>query len=235
MKSENNTIDSSVEFGCNTIIKDNVQIEENVKIGNNVIIYSDVIIKKDSIIQDFVVLGKKPFSTKGTGGAQVLNTENQVTIIGSESIISTNSVIYSDVIIGCSVIVAEMAVVREGVKIGNEVTIGKHSIIEYGVEVSNNTKINAHVLIGEKMRIGSNTFIGPNVSTACDTYMNANKLSELTPPKIGDNVRIGENTTLHPGVIINDNAKIGAGCLIISDVREGTTVIQAESRNIGKL
>lgn len=53
-------------------------------------------------------------------------------------------------------------------------------------------------------------------------------------PIIGNNVYIGAKSTIIGGVKIGDNAKIGAGALVLKDVPEGCTAVGVPARIINK-
>ncbi|PQP85688.1 hypothetical protein CPT76_34390 [Paenibacillus sp. AR247] len=73
------------------------------------------------------------------------------------------------------------------------------------------------------MIIEDNVFIGPEVSTSNDKYMEPTKVP-LKGPHIKKGARIGNNATLLPGIVIGENAVIGAGAVVTKDVTDGKTV-----------
>lgn len=88
------------------------------------------------------------------------------------------------------------------------------------MEIGKNCNIQAHVTISNGVIIGDGCFIGPGVNILNDKYING----LIQPPKIGNYVRIGGNTTIFPGVIIFDNALIGAASVITKNVPNGEVV-----------
>ena len=53
-------------------------------------------------------------------------------------------------------------------------------------------------------------------------------------PVIGNNVYIGAKSTIIGGVKIGDNAKIGAGALVLIDVPDGCTAVGVPARILNK-
>lgn len=51
-------------------------------------------------------------------------------------------------------------------------------------------------------------------------------------PYIGGNVFIGVGARLIGGIKIGNNVKIGAGCTVIHDIPDNTTVVNSKSRFI---
>ena len=80
-----------------------------------------------------------------------------------------------------------------------DVTVGAHTFI------NNNTTIGHDTEIGQFCHIGGHVFIGGNT-------------------RIGNQVIIHPSATVLPGVNIADHAVIGAGSVVIRDVKEGETV-----------
>ena len=77
------------------------------------------------------------------------------------------------------------------------------------------------------MRVGNNVFIGHGVMTANSSYPVAGKKEwECNPPKIGNNVSIGSGAIILPGVVIEDDANIGAGAIVSKNVNKGEIIIK---------
>lgn len=75
------------------------------------------------------------------------------------------------------------------------------------------------------IELGDGCFVGPNVSVITDNH-EFMALEYLKPKKvtIGKRVWIGANALILPGVTIGDDAVIGGGAVVTSDVRSGTLV-----------
>ena len=80
--------------------------------------------------------------------------------------------------------------------------------------------INASTEIGERTVIYQNVTIGNRRGSS--------------GPKIGKNVLIGANAVIIGNITVGDNAKIGAGALVVHDIPSGATVISEPSRIIEK-
>ncbi len=97
----------------------------------------------------------------------------------------------------------------------------KHIKIEENVFVNHNSTFMA----AGGIEIGEGSFIGPNVSVITDNHEFLN-LKNLKPKKIaiGKRVWIGANALILPGVSIGDDAVIGGGAVVTSDVESKTLV-----------
>lgn len=98
---------------------------------------------------------------------------------------------------------------------GSQISIGENFVGNY----------NLTILDEGEVSIGDNVFIGPNVSIY--TVVHALEASQRNagvmrsrPVGIGNNVWIGGNVVILPGVVIGDNAVIGAGSVVTRDVPE---------------
>ena len=76
------------------------------------------------------------------------------------------------------------------------------------------------IVINPNASIGEGTYIQHGVTIgAMDDKKN------IEAPKIGCNCYIGAKAIIIGGVFIGDNAKVGAGAVVVSDVPEGTTAV----------
>ena len=120
------------------------------------------------------------------------------------------------------------------------VKLGKAKNLIPGTLNSANQK---NLKIGKNVSFGGNVFLYPNATiTIGDSTMIAygviihtsthdyschpmyEKRIDL-PVKIGNNVWIGAGAIILPGVIIEDYAVIGAGCVVTKNVPEGAIVV----------
>lgn len=123
--------------------------------------------------------------------------------------------------------------------IGLPIRIAHKVIIEWvlGVEIPAKTRIGPGLTIyhGQGLVVNDGSVIGKNVILRhCTTI--GNKIDQNgTPsacPIIGDNVEIGSNVTIIGPIRIGNNARIGAGSVIVKDVPADTTAIGNPARLI---
>lgn len=96
---------------------------------------------------------------------------------------------------------------------GSNISIGEDFVGNY----------NLTILDEGEVTIGDNVFIGPNVSIytvvhALDATQRNAGVMRSRPVTIGSNVWIGGNVVVLPGVVIGDNAVVGAGSVVTRDV-----------------
>ncbi|MDR3609525.1 MAG: acyltransferase [Ignavibacteriaceae bacterium] len=128
---------------------------------------------------------------------------------------------------GCSI--------DDNTKIGTFVEIQKNAII------GKNCKISSHTFICEGVEIEDNVFIGHNVTFINDKYPRAtNNDGELqteedwvvTKTLVKKGASIGSSSTVLCGVIIGENAIVGAGAVVTKNVLPNMTVAGVPAKNI---
>jgi len=183
-------------IGENTYISKHAKVDSEVYIGNN------------CIIEDNVEIGK------GT-------TINHNVVIRSNTKIGENCLIQSGVIIGeagFGLIEESGVYVREphfgGVKIGNRVEIGANTCVVKGT--IDDTIICDDVKIDNLCHIAHNVFIGESTLIVAKTMVGGSS-------KIGANCYIS-TSIIKNQICIEDNAFIGMGSLVISNVKKNMLV-----------
>ncbi|MFG1505551.1 DapH/DapD/GlmU-related protein [Halobacteriovorax sp. ZH5_bin.2] len=185
-------------------------------IANTSIIHPNVKLGKNVIIEDFCIIGAPPRG-KAPGELE--------TIIGDNSVIRSGTVIYAGNIIGSNFQTGNKANIRELNNIGNNVSIGTLSVIEHHVEISDNVRIHTQVFIPEFSILNSGAWVGPNVVfTNAKVPLAPDAKNNLIGPTLMANARIGANSTLLPGVVIGENALVGAGSVVTKNVKPNTVV-----------
>lgn len=138
-------------------------------------------------------------------------------IIGKNSVIRSNSIIYNDVVIGDNFRTGHNVVIRENTNIGDDVLIGTNTVIEGDVIIGSDVSIQSNVYIPTNSVIEDNVFIGPCACFTNDKYpVRANY--PLQGPKIRRGASIGGNTTFLSGVEVGEGAMVAAGALVIHSV-----------------
>jgi UDP-2-acetamido-3-amino-2,3-dideoxy-glucuronate N-acetyltransferase len=133
--------------------------------------------------------------------------------------------VQEDVIIGRGTRVGSFTLLHAGAAIGVDCTIGSHCNIcrcEIGANVSIQTA--SHITRGTKVE--DDVFIGPGVITLNDTLKN----EELQAPVIMRGARIGGGSLILPGVIIGENALVGAGSVVTRDIASGSCFVGNPAR-----
>ena len=121
--------------------------------------------------------------------------------------------------IGYNTKIWQYVVILPGAVIGENCNICSHCLIENEVNIGNNVTIKSGVQIWDGITIESNVFIGPNVTFTNDKMPRSKQFLKSYPKTIIKNgASIGANSTILPGIIVGENAMIGAGSVVTKDV-----------------
>jgi UDP-2-acetamido-3-amino-2,3-dideoxy-glucuronate N-acetyltransferase len=212
----------------NVVIYENVRIGNNVFTGNNVIVYPDTLIGDNVSILDNAVVGKVPkFGPLSTRKPSVLSPLT----IGDNVIIGTAVIIYRGTKIGSGAYIADQVNILENCEIGEFVVLGKGVNVQFEVKVGKRSQILNFSQITERAEIGDDVFVGPDVSTSTDTSFGRIKGKNLEcKTVIRDKAMIGGNATLCPGIVIGENALVGAGAVVVNNVPAGKVVFGNPAR-----
>ena len=187
-------------------------------------LYKNVKFGKNVKIEEFAILGKPPTGKKD-GELE--------TIIGDNSLIRAQSIIYAGVKIGNNFQSGDGAKIRENNVIGNNVIIGTNSVVLQDSKIEDNVRIHTNVFIPERTHIQEGSWIGPNVVIINTPHPLCPKAKEcMKGPIIGKNVKIGANSTILSHIKIEDNVLIGAGSVVTEDVSKNSVVVGNPARVI---
>jgi UDP-2-acetamido-3-amino-2,3-dideoxy-glucuronate N-acetyltransferase len=120
--------------------------------------------------------------------------------------------------IGIDTRIWQFCVVLKDARIGDGCNICSHCFIENDVRIGNNVTIKCGVYLWDGITIEDNVQIGPNVTFTNDKYPRAKQPFKLQQTRIMKNASIGAASVIMGGVIIGENAMIGAGSLVTKDV-----------------
>jgi len=120
-----------------------------------------------------------------------------------------------------------------GCEIGDETRIGTFVEIQKGAKIGDHCKISSHTFICEGVTIESGVFVGHGVTFINDRYPRSTNVAgrlqtgadwncEITLVKRG--ASIGSGVTLLGGIVIGENAIVGAGSVVTKEVPPNTIV-----------
>jgi len=190
-------------------------------------IFANVTLGEGSVIEDFCIVGTPP---------RGMQDGDLATTIGDGAVIRSHSVVYAGNVIGKNFQTGNKVNIRESNRIGNNVSVGTLSVIEHHVEIADNVRIHTQVFIPEYSVLEEGCWIGPNVVFTNAKYPLAPGVKDsLAGPIIRKGAKIGANVTLLPGVVIGENALVGAGSVVVRDVPPGAVVAGNPARVIRQI
>ena len=152
---------------------------------------------------------------------------NQICFLGKRVQLGKNIqvrpmvLIEDDVIIGNNAFIGYGCIIRSGTEIGNDFRLGHLGVLEGGL-IGNGVHLHAQAHIGKLTVIYDKVFSGPFILTLNHTRPNIYRDFEypLSGVTIKYGCRIGANVTFLPGVIVGQEAFIGAGSVVSKDIPE---------------
>jgi UDP-2-acetamido-3-amino-2,3-dideoxy-glucuronate N-acetyltransferase len=151
--------------------------------------------------------------------------------------------IADDVKLGKDVIVRDF-VNLYGCTIGDNCKIGTFVEIQKNATIGSNTKVSSHTFICEGVHIEDDVFIGHNVSFINDKYPRSTTEGgalqteadwKVVETRIKRGASIGTSSTILCGVVVGENAIVGAGSVVTRDVPANAVVAGNPARILRKV
>ena len=118
-----------------------------------------------------------------------------------------------------------------GAQIGEDCNLCDHVFIENDVVIGNRVTIKSGVQIWDGIKIEDDVFIGPNATFTNDPFPRSKQYPETFPTTIvRKGASIGANATILPGIIIGQNAMVGAGAVVTKDIPPNAIVVGNPAR-----
>ena len=127
--------------------------------------------------------------------------------------------------IGAGTSIWQYVVVLPEAKIGADCNICSHCFVENDVVIGDRVTIKNGVQVWDGLRIGDDVMVGPNVTFTNDMKPRSKQKFDIMITTVNRGASIGANATILPGITIGDNAMIGAGAVVISDVPMNAVVV----------
>lgn len=203
-------ISDGCHIGDDVVIKDGTYLDYNCIIRNNVTINQNSTIGANSIIGEYEA---DWFSNHSANARH--------TSIGANSIIRSESIVYSGVIIGCDCQTGHRVTIREGAVIGNHCSIGTLSDIQGHCVLGDYVRCHSNVHIGMGSTIKSFVWIFPYVVLTNDPTPPSETLEGVTVESFAV---IATASTILPGVVIHSDSLVAAGATVGKDVQSKDVV-----------
>ncbi|HET6624650.1 MAG TPA: acyltransferase, partial [Gaiellaceae bacterium] len=180
-------------------------------------------------VLEHAVVGKQPvLSPRSTAKREPLPPAE----LGDGTVVSTGAIVFAGSRIGARVILGDQSCVRERVTIGDDVVLGRGSLVENDTTIGAMSRIQAHAYITAYSTLEEHVFVAPCVVTTNDDFMGRTqqRLERIAGPTIRRGARVGGGAMLCPGVVIGEEAFVGAGAVVTKDVPDRTVVVGNPAR-----
>ncbi len=132
-----------------------------------------------------------------------------------------------DAKLGKNVRIWHFAYVGSKTEIGDNVKIGSLAHVDYDVKVGSGTMIEGSVYIPPMSRIGKNVFIGPAAVLTNDPYPPSKRMIGVI---IEDNAVVGARAVIKAGVRVGRGSVVAMGAVVTKDVPPGKVVMGVPAR-----
>ena len=199
------------------------------EIHPSAIVYPGTVLGEGVKVLEYAVVGKQPsLSPRSTASRDPLPPAK----LGDGTIVSTGAVVFAGTRVGARVIVGDQACVRERCVVGDDVVVGRGSLVENDTTVGARTKIQAMAYVTAYATLEDDVFIAPCAQTSNDNFMGRTEARHAARkgPTIRRGARVGVGAVLCPAVEIGEEAFVGAGAVVVSDVPPRVVVVGNPAR-----
>jgi acetyltransferase-like isoleucine patch superfamily enzyme len=200
-----------------------------VVVADTAIVYPGTVLGDGCRILDYAVVGKQP-----TLGPRSTAKQEQLAPLelGPGTVVSTGAIVFAGTRVGARVIVGDQACVRERCDVGDDVVIGRGTLVENDTTIGALTKVQADAYITAYSILEDKVFIAPRVITTNDNFMGRTEGRHALRkgPTIRRGARVGAGAVLCPAVEIGEEAFVGAGAVVVTNVPARVVVVGNPAR-----
>lgn len=149
--------------------------------------------------------------------------------------IHETAVIDSGCVIGRDAKVWHFSHLMAGCEIGEKCNIGQNVFVSSGVKLGRNVKVQNNVSIYTGVTCEDDVFLGPSMvfTNVINPRSTVIRKDRFVPTLVKRGASIGANATIVCGVTIGEFAFVGAGAVVIRDVKPFSLVVGNPARPIG--
>ncbi|HPF94598.1 MAG TPA: acyltransferase [Tenuifilaceae bacterium] len=125
--------------------------------------------------------------------------------------------------------------IMTGCKIGEKCNIGQNVVVSPDVTLGNNVKVQNNVSIYTGVICDDDVFLGPSMvfTNVINPRSAVNRKSEYLKTHVKKGATIGANSTIVCGITLGEFCFIGAGAVVIRDVKPYALVVGNPAKHIG--
>ncbi|RPH30279.1 MAG: N-acetyltransferase [Bacteroidales bacterium] len=125
--------------------------------------------------------------------------------------------------------------IMSGCEIGENCNIGQNVVVSPGVVLGKNVKVQNNVSIYTGVICDDDVFLGPSMvfTNVINPRSAVNRKNEYLKTYVKHGASIGANATIVCGVTLGEFCFIGAGAVVVKDVKPYALVVGNPSRQVG--
>lgn len=155
--------------------------------------------------------------------------------MGKEFFAHETAVIDENCIIGKGSRIWHFSHIMSGCEINENCNIGQNVVVSPGVTLGKNVKVQNNVSIYTGVICEDDVFLGPSMvfTNVINPRSAVNRKSEYMKTFVKHGATIGANATIVCGITLGEFCFIGAGAVVIKDVKPYALVVGNPSRQVG--
>lgn len=209
------------------LISSLARLGEGVSVGAFSVIHDGVEIADGAAIGSHCVLGEPTAGYYTPAGQASI----QRCVVGMGSIIRSHSVIYQGVTIGRGFESGHRVTIREGCVIGNGVRVGTLCDLQGDLTIGDYVRLHSSVFVAQGSTIENFAWVFPSAVLTNDPHPPSDTCTK--GPTIKRSAVIAARAVLMPGVVVGENALVGAMSLVTRDVPDETVVLGIPAKPVG--
>lgn len=210
------------------LVAPDVTIPADAVIGANVVLHPGVVLGSGVTLEDGVILGKVP--TMGTR-SQGLSFEPGPTTIGDGAVIGSHTVVCTGAVLGVEAYVGDHSLVRPHARLGLGASVGHAGTIGAFTMVGDRVRMQGYCALASGVVVEDDCFLGPMVTMLSGTTMSMRPTAP-PPSVLRRGARIGSAAQILTGVVVGEEAVVGAGAVVSRDVPAGARVAGVPAREL---
>lgn len=195
-----------------------VRIAAHCRVGAGAVIYGGASLGEETRVEEHAIVGKPEH---GYAVGHVYPGAGADTPIGAEVTIRAGAIVYAGTRIGAGTAVGHHTLLRSFVTVGDGTQLGHHLTIERGTRIGTQVRCSPGSHITSSCELADRVFLGAGVRTVNDRdliWRHPSREPELVPPRFADGARIGSGSVILAGVLIGEDALVGAGSVVTRDI-----------------
>ena len=122
-----------------------------------------------------------------------------------------------------------------GAQIGRHVSLGQNVFVGNNVQIGDNCKIQNNVSVYDNVTLEDGVFCGPSMvfTNVYNPRSLVERKSEYRDTHVGRGATLGANCTIVCGVDIGKYAFVGAGCVVINDIKPYALMVGVPAKQVG--
>ena len=217
--------------GC--VVEADVEVGDGCTLGHHVILRAGTRLGNQVQIGDHSILGQQPM--RAANSAVTADGKQDGPRVADRVRIGSGSVIYAGCTLSEDAFVADLATVRENVTIGRKTIVGRGVAVENHCTVGEFCKLETNAYITAYSTLGNRVFVAPGVVTSNDNYIGRTeeRFKHFKGIIAEDGARLGVGCVILPGRRVGADAVVAAGAVLTKDAEPATVYIGVPARAAG--